>query len=469
MDRVRDAASAARTLREKVSVRVRQPLASMTIAGPGVARLAPYEALLRDEVNVKAVQLAESIDEWASFQLQVNSRAVGPRMGTAMKSVLAAAKEGRFEQLGDGRVRVADQILEAGEWQLRLDPKPGIVCEPLAAGDAIVVLDVALSDELIAEGVARDVVRAVQQARKDAGLHVSDRIRLALAVPDAWRGAVLQFSDWIAEQTLARSVEIVDAIDSRVLAPRIAARRRRGRDRRRALRGGTAMSDYFAPTMRLYVDRLVDWEGYLRLLHGSAPDVAAEVGAYRSVLETTASLAQSFERRAREHWDDEAELLPDGGAQPPAHIRDAYAQLREAGLVSLPVSDGYGGAALPGLLNAMYLEMISRADTSLMTVVGLQAGVAGDIEKYGSNELKAKWLPRFTVRRGAGRDGPDRAAGRLRSRRHRHARDRSTGRQRARRRREDLHHQRRRGSAPGAGARRRRPTSRARAPRTGSR
>jgi hypothetical protein len=148
--------------------------------------------------------------------------------------------------------------------------------------------------------------------------------------------------------------------------------------------------------MRLYVDKLVDWERYLRLLHGSAPDVAAETGAYRTVLETTAALAGSFERRAREHWHDEAELTPDGGAQPPAHIRDAYDQLREAGLVSLLVSDSYGGAALPGLLNGMYLEMVSRADTSLMTVVGLQAGVAGDIEKYASNELKAKWLPRLT-------------------------------------------------------------------------
>jgi 3-(methylthio)propanoyl-CoA dehydrogenase len=156
------------------------------------------------------------------------------------------------------------------------------------------------------------------------------------------------------------------------------------------------MSDYFSPTMRLYVEKLVDWKRHLQLLHGGEPDVAAELGAYRTVLETTAALAGSFERRAREHWHDEAELLPDGGAQPPAHIRDAYDQLREAGLVSLLVSDSYGGAALPGLLNGMYLEMVSRADTSLMTVVGLQAGVAGDIEKYASNELKAKWLPRLT-------------------------------------------------------------------------
>lgn len=153
---------------------------------------------------------------------------------------------------------------------------------------------------------------------------------------------------------------------------------------------------YYAPTMRLYLDRIVDWETMLRLRDGGAPDVEAELGAFRTVLETTASLAQGFERPARESWEAEAELTEDGGAQPPAHIRAAYEQLREAGLVSLMVSDEYGGAALPGLLNGFYLEMISRADTSLMTVVGLQAGVAGDIEKYANEALKREWLPRFT-------------------------------------------------------------------------
>jgi len=156
------------------------------------------------------------------------------------------------------------------------------------------------------------------------------------------------------------------------------------------------MSSYYAPSMRLYLDRLVDWETILRLRNGGTPDVAGEVGAFRSVLETTAQLAEGFERPAREHWEAEAELTEDGGARPPAHIRAAYEQLREAGLVSLMVSDQYGGAALPGLLNGFYLEMVSRADTSLMTVVGLQAGVAGDIEKYGSDELKQTWLPRFS-------------------------------------------------------------------------
>jgi isoleucyl-tRNA synthetase len=212
MDRVRDAASAARTLREKQGVRVRQPLASMTIAGPGAAALAPYAGLLADEVNVKEVRFAESIEAWARVQLAVNARVAGPRLGAAMKGVLAAAREGRFEPRANGAVAVAGEVLEAGEWQLRLEPKPGIACEPLASSEAIVVLDLVLTDALVEEGIARDVVRSVQQARKEADLHVADRIRLALVVPDDWRAAVERFRGWIAEQTLARSVDLVDAL-----------------------------------------------------------------------------------------------------------------------------------------------------------------------------------------------------------------------------------------------------------------
>jgi alkylation response protein AidB-like acyl-CoA dehydrogenase len=156
------------------------------------------------------------------------------------------------------------------------------------------------------------------------------------------------------------------------------------------------MIDYLAPAMRLYLEKLVDWEELLALRSGSTLDREGEVGAFRTLLETAAALAQGFERPARENWFAEAELTPDGGAQPPAHIRAAYEKLRESGLVALTVSEEHGGYALPALLNGVILEMISRADTSLMTVVGLQTGTAGDIEKYGSEETRRKWLPRFT-------------------------------------------------------------------------
>jgi alkylation response protein AidB-like acyl-CoA dehydrogenase len=156
------------------------------------------------------------------------------------------------------------------------------------------------------------------------------------------------------------------------------------------------MTDYLGTGIQLYLDKLVDWQNLLTLRKGASVDVEAEVGAYRTILETTAALAASFERAARENWEAEAELTPDGGAQSPPHIREAYAKLREAGLVSLPVSEAYGGFGLPALLNGIYLEMVSRADPSLMMVVGLQTGAAADIEKYGSEEVKQAYLPRFT-------------------------------------------------------------------------
>ncbi len=147
------------------------------------------------------------------------------------------------------------------------------------------------------------------------------------------------------------------------------------------------MTDYFRAGMRLYLTKLVDWERLLALRRGAAVDVDAEVGAFRTILETTASLAESFEDAARENWSAEAALTEDGGAVPPPHIRDAYDKLREAGLVSLTVSDAYGGFALPTLLNGMVLEMVSRADPSLMMVIGLQTGAATDIERYAESPL----------------------------------------------------------------------------------
>ena len=75
------------------------------------------------------------------------------------------------------------------------------------------------------------------------------------------------------------------------------------------------MSDYFGPSMRLYVEHLIDWGALLTLRRGEPCDVDAEVGAYQTVLETCAALAESFEPEARSHWADAAELTPDGGAR----------------------------------------------------------------------------------------------------------------------------------------------------------
>jgi isoleucyl-tRNA synthetase len=203
MDRVRAACSVARQLRETHQVRVRQPLPSLTLAGPGAEALAPFVELMRDEVNVKGVVLREEIGGLASQRLQVNARVLGPRLGSEMKRVIAAARQGTFERLPDGRIEVAGQVLEEGEFSLRLEAAEGVACQALPSGEAVVLLELDLSEELVQEGLARDLVRLVQQARKEAGLHVSDRIRLSLSLPEDFRSAAERFRDYLAEQTLA--------------------------------------------------------------------------------------------------------------------------------------------------------------------------------------------------------------------------------------------------------------------------
>jgi isoleucyl-tRNA synthetase len=208
MDRVRAVCSAALALRASENARVRQPLASLTVAGADSERLRPYAELIQEEVNVKELRLTSEIESYATFRLQVNSRALGPRLGQDMKKVLAASKQGDWTRNAEGQVEVAGFALQEGEYEMLLQPKEGVACEPLPTRDAIVVLDLELTDALVAEGRARDVVRAVQQARKEAKLHVSDRIRLSLEVPDAWREAVLQFADYVSEQTLATRLDL---------------------------------------------------------------------------------------------------------------------------------------------------------------------------------------------------------------------------------------------------------------------
>ncbi len=203
MDRVREVCSATLALRAAENARVRQPLQGLVVAGGDNRGIRPYLDLIADEVNVKNVELSDEIDAYATFGLKVNSKRVGPRLGADVKTVLAAAKRGEWSRLEDGGAEVGGQHLQEGEFSLILQPREGIACQALPGHETIVVLDLDLSPELIAEGMARDVVRGVQQARKEAGLHVADRIHLVLPLENEWREAVEAFRDYVCEQTLA--------------------------------------------------------------------------------------------------------------------------------------------------------------------------------------------------------------------------------------------------------------------------
>ena len=206
MDRARDACSTALALREAHKLRIRLPLASLTVAGSGSERLAPYSHLIVSEINVKELRFSDAIEDFGTFQLQVNAKVMGPKLGPAMKAVMTAARAGEWTRNDDGSVDVGGVQLAADEYQMRLVAKEGVASESLSTNDAVVVLDIDVTPELEAEGLARDLVRAVQSARKSADLHVSDHIRLVLEVPDAIRGSIETHAGYIGEQTLADEV-----------------------------------------------------------------------------------------------------------------------------------------------------------------------------------------------------------------------------------------------------------------------
>jgi isoleucyl-tRNA synthetase len=208
MDRVREVASAGLALRKAQGLRVRLPLARLTVVSDESSEA--FADILRDELNVKAVEFTaltpDSLDAFGiTKKLSVNSRALGPRLGKQVQSVIQAAKAGDWSVSGD-TVIVGGIALEEGEFELELEAADPSSAISFLEDGGFVILDTETTPELEAEGLARDIIRAVQDTRKAAGLEVSDRIALVITGSSASDIAALeQFADTIAGETLSLS------------------------------------------------------------------------------------------------------------------------------------------------------------------------------------------------------------------------------------------------------------------------
>jgi isoleucyl-tRNA synthetase len=218
MDAVRDVCSAGSALRKAANLRNRLPLSRLTVVAE--ADLTGFESLVADELNLKAVDLlapdaSEAADYGVSQRLTVNARAAGPRLGKDVQLAIKGAKSGDWSVAEDGTVTAGGLALVEGEYAL--ETVAGTSADGTAIGmlprGGFVVLDTAVTPELEAEGTARDLVRAVQQARKDAGLLVSDRIALTISGPAVTLDAARTHEALIADETLATSVAYADAAE----------------------------------------------------------------------------------------------------------------------------------------------------------------------------------------------------------------------------------------------------------------
>ncbi|MFW6867592.1 isoleucine--tRNA ligase [Nocardioides sp. CPCC 206347] len=221
MDQVREVCSATSALRKAARLRNRLPLAQLTVVVADPTALEPFSEIIADELNVKSVRLvAADSDEAEGYgveqKLTVNARAAGPRLGKDVQLAIKGSKTGDWSVAEDGTVTSGGLALVEGEYSLETavgDAAEGAATGMLPTG-GFVVLDTVVTPELAEEGLARDLVRAVQQARKDGGLDVTDRIELVVSGSAAVLAAATTHEALIAGETLATSYTVSAGADA---------------------------------------------------------------------------------------------------------------------------------------------------------------------------------------------------------------------------------------------------------------
>jgi isoleucyl-tRNA synthetase len=186
---------------------VRLPLPKLTVAIDDSRGLEPFADLIADELNVKAVELTDDIAQFGRFELTVNARAAGPRLGKAVQDAIRAVKAGRGVLNSDGTLSAGDVVLAADEYSSRLVAADPEWTSALPDGAGLVVLDGTLTPELEAEGWAKDRIRELQDLRKSKGLDVSDRISVVMSVPADKQDWARTHRDLVAHEILATSFE----------------------------------------------------------------------------------------------------------------------------------------------------------------------------------------------------------------------------------------------------------------------
>ncbi|MGV0836955.1 isoleucine--tRNA ligase [Mycolicibacterium thermoresistibile] len=222
MDQVRDVCSVASSLRKAKKLRVRLPLPKLTVAVDNPQHLEPFVDLIADELNVKSVELTDDIDTYGRFELTVNARVAGPRLGKDVQTAIKAVKAGEGVVNPDGTLTAGPVVLQPEEFSSRLvaadPPQAGDRAEDRATaalpdGAGLVVLDCTVTPELEAEGWAKDRIRELQELRKSSGLDVSDRISVVLSVPPERAEWARTHQQLIAGEILATRFEFGEPAD----------------------------------------------------------------------------------------------------------------------------------------------------------------------------------------------------------------------------------------------------------------
>ncbi|MGL9725842.1 MAG: class I tRNA ligase family protein [Wolbachia sp.] len=214
IDLVREICNSALSIRNTFNIRIRQPLSSIIIYHKSFCDFLEdeYQKMIKDEVNVKELEIVSKLKEVALLELKLNFSLLGKKIADKIKKLVQYVKEGKWKQIENEQVFLGDEAenytIEKGEYELLLKANS----EHSSVFDnnkGIVILSTKLNDELILEGLARDVVRLIQETRKQADFHISDRIIVIIKTEDKKiKKAINTWIEYIKEQTLALSLDI---------------------------------------------------------------------------------------------------------------------------------------------------------------------------------------------------------------------------------------------------------------------
>lgn len=208
MDKVRAICSTALSIRDKHNLRVRLPLNKITIIGDDIENIKKFNDIILDEINVKNISFETNIKEKADFKLQLNFQKLGSHVGSKMPLILKALKNNEWKIINE-KLIIADTELTNEYYSLNLVPKNMENSAVVPGYNIVVELDTSITKELKFEGLVRDIIRSIQQSRKDANLYISDKIILNLYINDNdMIEAINKHSEYIKEQTLSKELFI---------------------------------------------------------------------------------------------------------------------------------------------------------------------------------------------------------------------------------------------------------------------
>lgn len=200
MDKVIEICSQTLSIRKKHNIRVRQPLAKLTVYLPSPLSLEKYNDIISSEVNVKQVEYSNSLEGLGTQSVVLNSKKVAPALGQKFQRILSLVKSGKWTISNDNSLAVEDQIIAQDDYEVKVLPKPGLASKTLEAAKGLIILDTAITQQLWEEGLIRDFIRIIQNSRKEMDLFFTEKVGIQFSASPQVEDVIVNASEYIKSQ-----------------------------------------------------------------------------------------------------------------------------------------------------------------------------------------------------------------------------------------------------------------------------